>query len=208
MKIINQRGFTALEAVLLVIVLGIMGSAGYLLWHHNHPNIPKTPSVEAPAATPATETSAWTSIHFRDQSFTMKVPDGWILLRSTKDVPEEVFTTLDSRPKPGTKAVVTDSATISTDTPIVSIREDPKKELALSYTDGTPFRTAGLTGTHSQLTTDDSEGQPGKATASVLHEYYFAHKGKGLLVSVTVTKGDTQDDQVVAQLEKALVTLR
>jgi hypothetical protein len=87
----NQNGFSAVEALLLIVIVAIIGGTGWYVWHAksntnkaltvNNSSTPSFKKKAAPAATPAQvtdPTAGWTSYASKDGGFSLKHPNTWV----------------------------------------------------------------------------------------------------------------------------------
>lgn len=82
----NQKGFTLVEALLIILILVVIGGVGYMVYHNDHKA--KTASVSTTAATkpkastpakPTTESNLYAGWQtYSGHGFTVKYPPNWI----------------------------------------------------------------------------------------------------------------------------------
>jgi hypothetical protein len=121
MKKSNQSGFAAIEAVLILVVVAILGFTGWFVWHAkqnadkslNAANSSEQASIKAKKKAadskpePGDETKDWLLFKAPSGAWTMKLADGWILNASEGS---DGLGTLDNdhvKPLPGTPAKLT-----------------------------------------------------------------------------------------------------
>jgi hypothetical protein len=114
----KQNGFAVVEGLLILLLAGIIGGTGYYVWHSkqqtdktlfeagNEKNqVTKNTKPSAPST--ADETADWLIYKSPRNLYTIKVPDGWHLVRETDDSITLVGFSLDDIAfKSGTKATV------------------------------------------------------------------------------------------------------
>ncbi len=85
-----SAGFTALEGLLILVIVGILGGTGWYVWNaHNKANDTLTNADAANssvakyskklASQKKDETASWLQYESPDKKITMKIPDGWKL---------------------------------------------------------------------------------------------------------------------------------
>lgn len=91
----NQKGFSAIVSLLIVVIIGIVGGVGWFLYGQKGPKVinKASPSQTSPVATPVKNTDAvekkdetttkGTLLTSRNSAFKMKIPDGWNVTNDT-----------------------------------------------------------------------------------------------------------------------------
>jgi len=85
----RQQGFAALEALLVVIIVGLLGFTGWFVWHaknntdtslNNASNSQPGITKKTPAKSTKTDnvTATWTTYTVKDKVFTVKYPSNWV----------------------------------------------------------------------------------------------------------------------------------
>jgi len=121
MRKISQSGFAIIEAVLIVVVVGILSFTGWFVWHAKQntdksldaANNSEQASVKTTkktdtkqASLPVDETTNWLLYTTPSKEFSMRLADGW-QLEECSNVPLLTTNIHDSvTPHPGTKAAV------------------------------------------------------------------------------------------------------
>jgi hypothetical protein len=96
MRKINENGFTAIEILLIFLVVAIIGVAGYIvIVRHqadNHNNIdpgiagPRVSNSSVPKSTqPANPYAGWQTYSLQYEKVSLKYPPGWSLINANKD---------------------------------------------------------------------------------------------------------------------------
>jgi hypothetical protein len=220
MKQPNQAGFAAIEALLIVVILAIIGGTGYFVWHarqSTNDSLDKaaqsTQVVETKKSTNPTkssssdETSQWYLYEAPSKAYTVRLADGWKLHRYLQDNSIYTFDSADLSPKPGTKATIT-----QTD----GGRDGSAVGFFLSYyADGSPVSQQGTQ--QSNITTNDGlqvsvykqtqttqeEGIGGLPVGATGYTYLLAPKqGPTVLISYGYNKGDIDIHNTVEKVVK------
>ncbi len=78
----NKRGFTVIEALLIILVIAVVGFGGYYVWHTQHTSKTSTttaatkPSTETTTATP-NPYAGWETATLQYEKITYKYPSDW-----------------------------------------------------------------------------------------------------------------------------------
>lgn len=92
MNLKNQKGFTLVESLLVILILAVIGFAGYYVWHSQHSsklpvsNSPSKASTEVSSnnSKPVTESLSETYSN-SDFGFSFKYPASWKLIKNLQD---------------------------------------------------------------------------------------------------------------------------
>lgn len=94
MRKLNNQGFGLVGILVVVVVAVLVGFSGWYVWQKNHDD-KKTSNTSSTSKTdtsknlhtPTTEddTASWTSITTQGGAFTMRVPDGWQMVKYPGD---------------------------------------------------------------------------------------------------------------------------
>lgn len=113
----NQSGFSAVEAILVLVAVVILGFTGWFVWNSQKSTdktLSQTGTSTAPEAkkTEATskaesETAGWLLYKAPGGEYTVRLADGWKLNHCNGSALLYTHTHTDVTPQPGTKAVVT-----------------------------------------------------------------------------------------------------
>jgi type II secretory pathway pseudopilin PulG len=88
-KLNNQNGFTAVEVVLVVLLVGALGIAGYFAYKNQHTTATKAVVVttkSAPAKTVASPYAGWKTYSSAYEGASFKYPSSWTLAVSPEPV--------------------------------------------------------------------------------------------------------------------------
>ena len=116
----NEKGFGAIEAILLLLIAGLIGSVGFYIYksqkatnrsldnaNKSLSDLAKTNSRQAAEQNAAKEQESWLLYTSKDKTYSIRIPDGWDLLTVT---PQENLHGRDTSSivyKKGVKAKVT-----------------------------------------------------------------------------------------------------
>ncbi|HEX5797316.1 MAG TPA: type II secretion system protein, partial [Candidatus Saccharimonadales bacterium] len=79
-KLKSQKGFGAIEILLVLVILGMIGGIGYYVYKANQSE-PKVSDFSIPKQKQKTEvqdeTSAWLEVESLNKEFSLRIPDGW-----------------------------------------------------------------------------------------------------------------------------------
>lgn len=81
----NQKGFGAIEALIIVIILGLVGFGGWYIYSRNTKAEPKpinktsnnTSQIEEKKEPVDTEAQSWIRVESAQKGFSIRIPDGW-----------------------------------------------------------------------------------------------------------------------------------
>ncbi len=215
----NQKGFTAIEIVLILVIVGVLSFAGWYVYNSQkktNDTLNKTAqgqgeaqkaTTKATLTQPKDETANWLLFTSKQKTYSFKVPDGWKLTHQT-DSDLAYATGQDLAYKAGTKATVVETSGGRDGIYGFSISFDDNEVTSTrKFTDfkneGTFVTNTGLSGTKYSITfTDESQGI-GPPKGSVEYAYYFVKDGKAMYVDYIQVPG-APDSLAVA--EKAIKT--
>lgn len=112
METLSQKGFSAIIAIVAVIVISGLGAGGWYIWKNNQSTdgpdkangqAQKQEDTTSGAPVKKDETTDWVSITTQAKKFSMKVPDGWEMT----SYPGDYIGTVNTVYKPGTPAMIT-----------------------------------------------------------------------------------------------------
>jgi|GEM_PF-1359751 len=223
MKKLNSPGFAAIEALLVVIILGLVGFTGWFVWHSKQvsdktltdasKSQPTTAAkkssntVKKPAA--SDETSSWLLYSPPSKNYTVQLADGWKLSRYQTADNLFTFNAADLNPSPGTKAIVA-TETLGKDGGAVGffLNYFAADQRLTPYSTQLPtFKTEdGVTvSAYTETSTADPDGLGGLPKGATGYEYIL-RPASGALIDVTYgfKPGDTDNHSLV---EKAIKTI-
>jgi hypothetical protein len=92
----NQKGFSLVEALLLIITLTLIGFAGWYVWNTNHEDKKKDikttgTSDETQAKVKTDPTSSWTAYTDQTGTFSLKYPSNWVKATNPDMCTEGIF---------------------------------------------------------------------------------------------------------------------
>ena len=113
-----QQGFTRAKLLIVIIIIGIIGATGWLVYdrqndkdqsvvEHKEPSA-QTPATNDAQATIKDETTDWLLYITPGNEYTIRLADGWKLERYEKTAGLATFSNNDTVLNKGTKAVVTE----------------------------------------------------------------------------------------------------
>lgn len=215
----NQKGFSSVEALLILVIVGVIGGVGYYVYQSrqeakkSQDNANKS-SLEIEASKKQAEeekkatdeTANWLLYEPPGKQYSMRIPDGWKLV-SLSGTDLYGRNSSDTIYKPGTKATVQmmeggwDGAS-SFGFYFPSASDEPRAKEGDQK--GTLTTASGLTAQKYQYTqTTEPEGI-GYAKGSTVYNYYFDDKGKNIFIQHYVSSGETAQTDLV---EKAIKTI-
>jgi Tfp pilus assembly protein PilX len=221
MKQSNQKGFAAIEAVLVLVVLGILGFTGWFVWHAKQ-NTDKSldaansskqavagkKAAEATIVSKADETASWLLYTPPGNMFSIRLADGWKLDQCTNSPLLTTKVHDNIALKQGTKAIVTDANCAG---------DSAGDGFSLSYVHGgsdaggkTPTDTfataAGDTVKHYTRVADSNLIGPGDLQNGGTYHSYLLTKDPDTKVTILygVNLGQSDDH---ATIEKSLKTI-
>jgi type II secretory pathway pseudopilin PulG len=82
----TQRGFAVLEAVLILVIVGIITAAGYYVWQSSQKaNKSLNNASDSSALKSNDETAAWYLYESPGNKYSIRIPDGWDLYQNGSD---------------------------------------------------------------------------------------------------------------------------
>lgn len=92
MKKLNTKGFSAVEVLLVILIVAVLGGIGYMVYNNRNKAATKTETTTqksttkvAETAKPVDPTASWKTADSLGGAFSMKVPDGWELNNYTNN---------------------------------------------------------------------------------------------------------------------------
>lgn len=211
----NQQGFSAVEAVLIIVVLGILGFTGWFVYKsqkdtsktlNNSGN--SSVNTNKKSTAPKDETAEWTEYNSANNTYALRIPDGWKLTENGDD--GMIYGTGNNiLYQPGVLASVTHTTEgrdglygffVSFDK-----AEQAAKRTFAGYTKVGDFKTnTGLTGTRYTFKyTSDTVGI-GPSKGTVEYVYYFMKDKTGIYVQYDLVPGAVDQLAVVELAVKTL----
>lgn len=89
----KQHGFSAVEIILILVLLGVVGFGAWYVWQANNPKTTPTPTEQTEATAPAEQSDATTKT-FERYGLTISYPADWKL--DAQDNSQSTATTLTS----------------------------------------------------------------------------------------------------------------
>lgn len=115
----NQFGFSVLEIILIIVLIGVLGGAGWLVLKRNNsadrdkqstalvqPNTNSEKEATPPPKAANDESDNWLLYTSADDSYRIRLVDGQEFLENRTDNGASGLSAADFMPKPGTQAVV------------------------------------------------------------------------------------------------------
>lgn len=211
----NQRGFGAIQLVLLFIIVGLIGGTGYYVYKAQQNTNKSLDSTnknlqtlsEDKSATSAKEEDSWLLYEPSDKAFSVRIPDGWegVALYDNlyvRDSAKMVYTK-------GTKAKVEIMNEGGWDGASPFGLYYPKQNSDQIVREGieqTPLKTvSGLT-VHKFIYNQEADPDGiGYQKGSKVYNYYFDAEGKHIQISHVVNPGDTDQHELVERLIKTIL---
>lgn len=207
----NQKGFGAVETLLIIVILGLLGGVGWYVYQsqnkHNQKDQPASTTNEYKKEPEVKdETADWLSFTPDSKLYTVKLPDGWTFDHQNDECDCLLSKTLIS--KKGTLATI-EKVQGGRDGGVgyfIAVDQTDKsaERFADQYTKIGEFKTAGLTGTkymYEQTTEPEGIGLP---KGSKEYVYYFIKDGKGIYISYSVTP---ESENQLELIEKSIKTI-
>lgn len=225
----NQLGFSALEIAIFVIVLGLIGGSGYVVYNKTQNAQPAetttetTPAANTVQAGSTQATANWTELVSGQGGFAMRLPDGW---RATNFLEEDNARSDNITYVPRTKATIEQvKGSYGGDGTVRFSIIQFKNSENVAYLDGTetatPFSTDSLTGVryYKKYPVEAQDGigpypgsenyiyefKTGKTKTYVSYFIYNYNKFTKDMLGNNFTQSDPDQHDI---LEQALQTLR
>jgi hypothetical protein len=222
MKKSGQSGFAVIEAVLVLVIVGILGFTGYFVWHakqstdksldNTAKSQPATAKKSSQQATPDVltgEAANWLEYISPNKEYSMRLADGW-KLNHCKGTPY-LYTYIhsDISPKPGTKAVVSDIDCGSDgggDGLSISFVTKASETTTTNPKTGSFKTLAGDTVNSYSRVEDSAEGGLGAVNKGGVYYTYILNKSssKNMVISYGVNPGQADDHATVEQSIKTI----
>ncbi|HMS23996.1 MAG TPA: hypothetical protein PKB09_04285 [Candidatus Saccharibacteria bacterium] len=210
MKKLNQSGFGTIEAVIVVVVVALIGAAGWYVVSMKNKETDTTTEKSAAVETPSDGcTAPAKEIHSREDTFSLCIPGGWELFSTTDP---ESFIVDTPFAVDGTKEAVVKEENIggsdgSRDQFIVFVAEenyqgwtdDSAKKSTFVLNDGTEGTAYSMK--HTNVSADDGLGP---VEDEQDYEYLFEKNGKFIHAVYTVLPGTTNEVETVESVLKTL----
>ncbi len=220
-KIKQQAGFSAVEGLIVILVLLILGGTGYFVWHrHNSTNENKT------AASHSTVKSNVRNCHTTDGSirgelftdgngmYSICIPDGWDIAVATNGVNSLMADASGLHYKAGTTPTIT-KTTEGKDGPSAFdlFPSSPSAAIGFNadqYTNLGSFKAANVTGTKSTRieTSQSADGGLGEVPVGT-HQYTYifnsAKLQEGVEIDYNIAPGDSNQ---LSLIDKVVATFR
>lgn len=211
MKKLNQRGFSLVEGLLVVIAVALISFVGFYVYnankdskntHDNSSSVVKENKAEDTQT--KDEAESWQQVTSGKGAFKLKVPDGWKLNNDpAQDLILSSTDPADITYKKGQKPVISNNEVPGSDAPhrfsVTVLNEGSQNNQG---TNSEFVLTSGQKGTKN---VDEYEDMLGDAGLIKSHIYTFEKNGKFYVVSYSILPSDTDNTEIV---EKAIRTLQ
>ncbi len=204
----SKDGFSAVEAVIALLVVAVLGVGGWWAWNKNQSSedrkqttVTKTDKTKA-----SDETAAWTSVRTQAGAFTMRVPDGWTLT----NYPDNFLGSTEVTYVAGKRAVIQ-----TIDNPysghLLKFRASVVSVDDAGFGPQWSSPQSGLSETTQDFQIGTMQGKRYKGAFSGLHQTLYEYvfdlgDGKKLDIVYTVYDDQGQQDDVMT-VEKAIQTI-
>ncbi len=214
----KQNGFTLVEGLLIVLILSVIGFAGYTVWNNNQDNeieqaetvqqIDESPNESAEKAEVAISES-WKTVSSGQDGFSVKIPDGWKVLNVLDSNWITVRTADNTIFAKGAPAEVTGTESFGTDGPsrVNIIRFDDDN---FSFLDGDEenlgeFKAINVTGTkyYKKYPAEADEGI-GALPNQQSYTYKFEFGNSTTFITYNIQVGE---DDILNIVEEMVATL-
>ena len=216
----DQSGFSAVEAILILVVVGIIGFTGWFVYKSQSDtsktlntagnSTASTTNKKSPATStaPTDEIATWTPYTSANSTFTFRIPDGWKLTAQTDA--DLVYGVGDNIVyKAGTPATVTKTTGgrdglygffIAFDSSVQT-----SQRTFTGYTKVGDFKTnTGLTGTEYTFDYTSTGEGIGPDAGTKEYAYYFTKNNMGILAQYDLVPGASNQ---LSTVEKAIKTI-
>lgn len=217
MKRLHQKGFSAVEGLLIFVALALLGGVIYYVYNANRKtsdsldniNSSKNTSQKTNNQTPqedvqADEAADWT-VFTSSNGWSMRIPDGWNLYTNTST--GGLSSGLSLEYKPGTRGVVEEldggrGGPFLLNIAPYSTSEAPKGR-PIYLKQEADFKAKNITGKKYYGMLDEDEPMIG-SRGDTVYQYNFTKNGKTLVVYSYQPQNSAS---ILTQLEKSLSTL-
>lgn len=215
----NQKGFSVVEILIVIVVVGLLGAAGWLVYDRQNKTNNSEQSAgntqngklkeqqansEAQPAQTVDETQNWTNFT-SSKGWQLRIPDGWELYTDTTSAGLTAYSSLEY--KAGTRAVI-EKTSFGRGGPFVLstgnyAAGDPATEKPDYLTDETVFKAKNVEGRRYTGTLKEDVPMDG-FKGDTIYWYVFVKDTKSVIFRHHQPK---DAKSIVADLEKALSTL-
>jgi antitoxin component HigA of HigAB toxin-antitoxin module len=215
MKKLYQKGFSALEVVLIIVIVGLLAGVGYFVYkskNETNKSLDNTSSnvshlqEKAKEDKQATEEDSWLLFTSEKKTYSIRVPDGFKAISHYGNL--YVMTDENLTYKKGTKATVQTVNEGGWDGAVPFALYYPEQNADQIVREGTQQGTIktnqGLTAAkYIYNQTTEPEG-PGYQKGDKAYLYYFDKDGKYIQISYVVSSGDTDQHELIERQIKTL----
>jgi len=211
-KTSNQTGFSAVEALLILVIVGMIGGTGYYVWHATQ-NSDKLLSANSDSTTvthkkkaAVDETASWYLYKAPSGNYKLRLPDGWKLERYQEDDFIYGAEASNTTYKKGTLATV-GRIDVGKDfgSLVFYLNYGNDFKLSSGAVQQPGFKTAqGLEVKKYRSTVDKPVEGIGPPQGTVTYQYVIAKGDKTAGVSHDITPGDTDKTAIIEQALKTL----
>jgi hypothetical protein len=214
-KKLNQKGFGAVEVLLLVVVIGLIAGAGYYVWNakkntestlNNTANSQGEPSKSTSKVTStkvAAEEDSWLLYTAPSKKYSIRIPDGW----SAGSIGDNLHSnSIDY--KKGTQGKV-GVITHSVDGYSLFSLNVPASASTKQGTEQGSFSTASGLKVHKYYKVATESDGPGINAGDKIYTYYFDQDGKNIEITYVITnviENGTTDR--TSDVERAIKTIK
>lgn len=209
MKKLGQRGFSAVEGVLIFVIVALVGGVGYYVYVQKNSDENTKPTNNTSIKTEEKECSGNNKIvSSKDNEFSICVPGGWTLVNDTEinsmrvsppfDIDENKQPVIKNDVSGGSDGTRDQFVIFTADTSYQGWTDKTAEKSTFKLNDGTKGTV------YFMLHTKDSGEGPGPVKGEYDYEYLFEKNGKYVHAVYTVMPGTETKVDIVESVLKTL----
>jgi hypothetical protein len=209
----NQKGFSAVEGLLILVIVGLIGFIGWYVWDKKQDDkkasdTPQTTQQSGEAEQrPAEETANWLSYQPTDKEFAVKLADGWELEQRAGGSTELFSNNNDQLALAAGKkaAVKVTSGPVEFYDATLFMKLEASTVPTTEYPVTETFQTASGLTVQEQYYLDPGNVSPGNFPKDTkIYNYFVTHKNRTFVVNYRVKPGQTDHHETVEKVIKTL----